>query len=448
MAKNQRGHDAVSLAQQLIRFDTTNGESPERDCLLFMQDLLDTAGLETTLIYSDAQRPNLLARYPSSEKNSHIPPFLMYGHVDVVSVKDQDWEKDPFGGIIEDGYLFGRGAVDMKGQHGMFLEALLRLAEEQTALPFDVYYLAVSDEEGPSDFGMKYLVEEHPELFSQFKYAIGEIGGFSIEIEGKKLYPIQIAEKQMAEIKITARGEGGHSSMKHSRTAMERMADAIKILSTRRLPVRVTAPVRLMTEQMAREIGGVKGRVLNMLLHPRLTDRILGLLGSAGALFDPLLHNSINVTVVGGGDAINVIPSAVWCQCDYRIVPGCSLKEALQDIRDLIGEDFEIEVMRFDKGADEPDMTLYRSMAHAIKEADEEACPVPFVLAAVTDARFLSRLGVQSYGFTPMKLPGDYDFTSMAHNANERVPVDALSFGADVIYTYIVKDYERCFNGE
>lgn len=445
---NQKYPDAVSLAQRLIQFDTTNGVSPERDCILYIKELLDSAGIETKLVAREDSRPNLMGVLRSTCRNENIPPLLLYGHVDVVPTDDQQWKKDPFGGIIEDGYLWGRGAIDMKGQHGMFLEALLRLAAEEKSLPYDIYYLAVSDEEGTSDYGMKYLVENHPELFDGLTYAIGEIGGFSIEIAGKKLYPIQIAEKQVADIKIIAKGEGGHASMSHTDTAMERLAGAITKLCRNKLPVRITEPARLMINAIGESLGGVQGMAVKQLLKPSLTDKLLGVMGSAGALFDPLLHNSLNVTVVGGGDAINVIPSKVWCRCDLRLVPQCSLEDAIADIKKVIGNDFDIEVLNFDYGAKDTNMDLYESMAKAIKKADPDAYPVPFVLAGVTDARFLVRAGVQSYGFTPMKLPKDYDFTSLAHNADERVPVEALRFGAEVIYEYIVKDYEECFYGK
>lgn len=437
--------DAVSIAQKLIQFDTTCGVSPEKDCILYIKEMLESFGIETQLVSNDESRPNLIAKIKSENPDSSIPPFVMYGHVDVVSTADQQWENDPFAGIIEDGYLWGRGAIDMKGEHGMFLETLIKIAEEKIQLPFDVIYMAVSDEEGNSDYGMKYLVENHPEIFEGMKYAIGEIGGFSLDIVGKKLYPIQIAEKQVAEIKIIASGEGGHASMKHQNTAMERLADAISKLSKKRLPVRITPPVRYMIEEMAKSIGGPVGGVIKLLLKPAFTDKLLNLLGGAGELFDPLLHNSLNVTVVGGGDAINVIPSKVWCRCDLRIVPECSIEEAIEDIKKIIGDSFEIEVLKYDYGSKGVDTSLYESMAQAIKEADPEGCPVPFVLQAVTDARFMSRAGVQSYGFTPMKLPKDYDFVSLSHNANERVPVDALVFGADVIYKYVTEKYKECF---
>jgi acetylornithine deacetylase/succinyl-diaminopimelate desuccinylase-like protein len=440
--------DAVSIAQKLIQFDTTNGEKPEKDCIAYIKELLENAGIKTELIYNTPERPNLMAVYPSKNPRKDIPPFLMYGHVDVVSVKEQKWEKEAFSGIIEDGYLWGRGAIDMKGEHGMFLETMLKLAYEKVELPFDVCYLAVSDEEGMSNYGMKYLVENHREIFNKFKYAIGEIGGFSLNISGKKLYPIQIAEKQMAEIKITAHGAGGHASMKHKETAMKKMAEAITTLSTKRLPVRITEPVSLMINSMAEAIGGAKGLVIKQLLNPKLTDSILNLLGDTGSVFDPLLHNSLNVTMVGGGTAINVIPSAVWCKCDLRLVPQCAIEEAIEDIKGLIGHEFDVEVLNFNQGSQNLDMSLYESMADVILQADSEAYPIPFVLSAVTDARFLSKIGIQTYGFTPMNLPKDYDFISMAHNANERVPVDALKFGSKLIYQYITKNYEGCFNGK
>jgi len=437
--------DAVSLAQRLIQIDSTNGTVPEKACIDFIKALLDQSGIENQLIYRDPQRPNLLAKIPSRNPDPSIPPFLMYGHVDVVPTEDQVWQKDPFSGIIEDGYLWGRGAIDMKGQHGMFLENLLKLAEDKTELPFDIYYLAVSDEEGNSDYGMKWLVESHPEIFEKFRFAIGEIGGFSLEIMGKKLYPIQVAEKQTAEIRITAKGQGGHASMKHKDTAMERLAEAITKLSRKRLPVRITTPVRLMIEAIGDALGGVPGKAIRLLLNPAFTDKLLDLLGSAGSLFDPLLHNSLNVTIVGGGSAVNVIPSSVWCKCDLRLVPGCSMEEAIADVKKLIGDDFEIEVLHYDYGMKDVDMDLFESMAASIKAFDPAGYPVPFVLSAVTDARFLGRAGVQSYGFTPMDLPKDYDFVDMSHNADERVPVSALEFGAKVIYHYITNEYARCF---
>lgn len=443
-------YDAVTLAQKLIQFDTTNGVKPEKDCILFIKEILDEAGMETWLISNDEERPNLFAKLPAKNPDPAIPPFVMYGHIDVVPTDDQVWEKDPFAGIIEDGYLWGRGAIDMKGEHGMMLDALLKIIKETKEgsldLPFDIYYIAVSDEEGMSDYGMKYLVENHPEQFEGMKYAIGEIGGFSLKIMGKKLYPIQIGEKQVAEIKITAKGEGGHASMKHSGTAMERLAEAIAKLSKKRLPVRIAPSVRYMLEEMSKSFGGVIGLGIKLLLKPALTDKLLDLLGTAGNLFDPLMHNSLNVTIVGGGSAVNVIPSSVWCKCDLRMVPECTIDEAIADIKAVIGNDFEIEVLNYDEGMKGVDLTLYKSMAEAIKKADPNGYPVPFVLQAVTDARFLARAGVQSYGFTPMDLPEDYDFTDLSHNANERVPVDALTFGAKAILDYIKNGYISNFN--
>ena len=445
MMLNQYPTDAVAITQKLIQFDTTTGVVPERDCIMYIKEMLESHGIETKLISRDEQRPNLIAKIPAVEPDPKIPPFVMYGHVDVVSTKDQEWEKDPFGGIIEDGYLWGRGAIDMKGEIGMFLETMIRLADEKPQLPFDVVCMAVSDEEGRSDYGVKYLVENHPEVFEGMKYAIGEIGGFSLKIMGKKLYPIQIAEKQVAEVKIIAKGEGGHASMKHKDTAMERLSVAITKLSQKRLPVRITPPVRYMLEQMAESFGGVVGQGIKLLLKPALTDLLLNRLGAAGSLFDPMLHNSLNVTIVGGGEAINVIPSQVWCRCDLRLVPECTIEEAIQDIKSIIGNEFEIEVLKYDQGSKGVDLKLYNSMAEAIRSANPSGYPVPFVLQAVTDGRFLSRVGIQSYGFTPMDLPENYDFASLSHNANERVPVSALEFGAKLIYRYVTEYYKACF---
>ena len=446
--------DPVLIAQKLIQFNTTNvsekeiKDTREEPCTLFIKALFDNLNVENELIYSRREgsegRPNLLVKI-KGEGNGVIPPLLLYGHLDVVSTEGQEWEEDPFGGVIKDGYLWGRGAIDMKGEHAIFLGAIFKIIKEGIKLPYDIYYLAVSDEEASGDYGMKALIEERPEIFEDIKYAFGEIGGFSLYMLDKKFYPIQIAEKQVTRMRITARGEAGHASMKVNDSAVEKLSKAINLLSTKSMPVRVTKPVELMINGLAKGIGGIKGMILKQLLIPSRTDFILKKLGKAGELFYPLLHNSINITILGGGTAINVVPSSVWFEADMRIVPECTIEEAIEDIKRIIGDDFEIEIKMYDEGGNQLDMKLYEGLAKTIKKHDEEAIPIPFVLAAVTDGRFLQKLGVQSYGYTPMRFPKDYSFATLSHNANERVPIDAISFGTEALYDYLLNQYEREF---
>ena len=419
---------------RLIRMDTTSGVHPERPCIEYIRELLESAGIETSVYALDEERPNLYACIPSKEDpERRKPPLLFYGHVDVVPVTDQQWSCDPFGAEIKDGYIWGRGAVDMKGEIAMFIGLALAAAEQRLELPFDLRFLFVSDEECSGRYGMAYLVDRHPELFEGVKWAFGEIGGFTFHVAGQQIYPIMIAEKQFAHLRITARGSGGHGSLAHTGTAMERAAEAVAKLSKERLPVRITPPVRLMVEGFAVILGGFQGKVLRRLLQPRWTDRILKLMGGTGTLFDPLLHNNINVTIISGGSAINVIPSAVTFQGDMRLVPGCSIEEGIEDVRSLIGDGFTIDVEEYNPGSSSTDMSLYEQISRTMTSCEKGAKTVPFVLSGVTDGRFLSRLGIQTYGFTPMKLPEDYNFTEFIHSADERIPVGAADFGAEVL---------------
>ncbi len=418
----------------LIKMDTTSGINPERPCIEYMQALFDEAGIESRVIALEDDRPNLYACIPAGKSiEEKKPPILFYGHVDVVPVTDQEWSCDPFGAGVKDGYIWGRGAIDMKGELAMFIGLALAIKEEGLQLPFDVRFLFVSDEEGTGKFGAAYLVEQHPEIFQDVKWAFGEIGGFTFHVAGKQIYPIMVAEKQFSHIRVTAKGEGGHGSLSHHGTAMERAARAIVKLSTERLPVRITPAATLMIEGFAGIMGGIQGKVLRRLLKPSKTDKTLRLLGTAGELFDPLLHNNANVTIVSGGSAINVIPSAVSFECDLRLVPGCTMEEGIADVKSLIGSDYEIEVVEYDPGSSKIDMRLYDVISYTLTSREPEAKPVPFVLSGVTDGRFLSKLGIQTYGFTPMKLPEDYNFTALAHAADERIPVGATAFGTEVL---------------
>ena len=429
------------LLRELIRFDTTVEVNPEKPAIDYIRTLLEKEEIETETFSRTEERPNLMATIKS--ENAQLPPLLMYGHIDVVPVEGQKWSEEPFGAAVRDGYIWGRGTLDMKGELAMFITSMIQIKRDNISLPFDLKLLVVSDEEGTGNWGMAYLVREHAGIFDGVKYALGEIGGFSMRLSGKKLYPVMIAEKQFAHLKITATGEGGHGSFSHSNTAMERLCRAVEKLSSQSLPVRITSPVRLMIEAIASALGGAEGMALRLLLKPALTDKMLGLLGKQLEIFKPLLHNNINVTMIEGGNAVNVIPSRVSCHCDVRLVPGCTMEDAIKDIESIIGSSYEIEVVEYDKGSESIDMTLTDELFAALCRKDPEAVPVPLVVTGVTDGRFLSLLGIQTYGFTPMDLPEELDFTSLIHAADERIPAGAVDFGKDVIIDFICNGYAK-----
>lgn len=421
----------AALLQHLIRFDTTNPPGNEAACVAYIKTLLTEAGFAPILLARSPKRPNLIARLKG---RGNAPPLLLYGHVDVVTTANQRWTHPPFAGEEIDGYIWGRGALDMKGGISMMLAALLRAKAEGLTPAGDVVLAVVCDEEAGGDYGAEYLVENHPEQFEGIRYALGEFGGASMYVGGHTFYPIQVAEKQMCWMRATVRGPGGHGSRPMRGGAMANLARFLTALDRHRTPVHITPPARQMIEGMAATLPFPTGLVLRQLLNPALTDIVLNLMGEAGRIFEPVLRNTVNATVVRGGDKVNVIPSQIHLEMDGRLLPGFGPKDMLSELRRIVGQEVELEVKRYDPGPAEPNMGLFPLLADILREADPQGTPLPMLLPAVTDGRFFSRLGIQTYGFTPMKLPPDFSFFETIHAADERIPVEALDFGTNVIH--------------
>jgi acetylornithine deacetylase/succinyl-diaminopimelate desuccinylase-like protein len=420
----------IELLQQLIRFDTTNPPGNEAACIEFVRELLEEAGVETQLYAKEPDRPNLVARLGGGDAS----PLLLQGHVDVVTTAGQPWSRPPFAGELVDGFVWGRGALDMKGGVAMMLAAFLRAAREGTTLPGDVVMCVLADEEGGGDLGARFLVEEHAHLFEGIRYALGEFGGFSLEVGGTRFYLIQLAEKQICWLRATVRGPGGHGARINRGGTMARLGKLLRDLDRKRMPVHVTPVAREMVERMSAALPRPQRDVMRGVLNPRLTDRLLPLLGERRASFEPLFRNTATATIVRGGEKINVVPSEVEVQIDARALPGFSPDQLMEELRSVIGNDIELDLVRHDPGPPEPDLGLYDMLAAVLKELDPKAIPIPFLQAGVTDARFFSQVGIQTYGFLPLQLPADFAFEPLVHNADERVPAAAIEFGTEAVY--------------
>ncbi len=420
-----------ALLRDLIRFDTTNPPGNEAPLIAYVRNLLSEAGIESHTFARIDDRPNLVARIKGE---GNAPPLLLYGHVDVVTTEGQDWKYPPFDGTIAEGYVWGRGALDMKGGVAMMLSAFLRAKQESLKTAGDVILTLVSDEENGGEYGAGYLVENHADLFRGVKYAIGEFGGFSLAVAGRRFYPIQISEKQICWMKATLRGPGGHGSLIMRGGAMAKLGRLLTILDKKTLPVHITKPAEMMFTAMGNALPGLKGMVLKQLANPRLAGTVIKLLGQGGDIFEPLIHNTVNATIVRGGEKVNVIPSEIDLEMDGRLLPGFSPEDMIAELHDLVGRDVEFELVRHDPGPVDPDMGFFGTLAGILQESDPEGAPVPLLLSGVTDARYFSRLGIQTYGFLPMKLPDEMNFSRLIHAANERIPVEAVRFGAEAVY--------------
>jgi acetylornithine deacetylase/succinyl-diaminopimelate desuccinylase-like protein len=276
-------------------------------------------------------------------------------------------------------------------------------------------------------------VREHPELFDGVRYSIGEFGGFTMDVAGRRFYPIMVAEKQLCWTHATLRGAAGHGSMPIRGGAMGKLGRLLHSLDRRRLPVHVTPVTRSMIEAIAADVPAKLAMPLKGLLVPTLTDRLLDAFGERGRIFDPLLHNTVSATIVGGGEKVNVIPDSITLSLDGRLLPGFSPEQLFAELRALAGVEMEFEVVRHDPVAADPDLTLFDTLAGALHELDRSAKPIPMLLPGVTDGRFFSQLGIQTYGFLPMQLPAELPFMQLIHAENERLPADAVEFGTAAI---------------
>lgn len=288
----------AELLQNLIRFNTTNPPGNEAECVKYIDNILTSAGFETSILAKDPARPNLVARLTGESK---AKPLLLYGHVDVVSTENQKWQHPPFEGKVVDGYVWGRGALDDKGGVAMLLAAFLRAKAEELTPPGDVVLVIVSDEESGGEYGARYLVENHAELFEGIRYAIGEFGGFTSYIGKQKFYPIMVAEKQPCKVRATVRGPGGHGSLPVRGGVTVRLARLLQRLDEGRSPVHIIPVVRQMFETMISSVTFFTGMGLRLLLNPALTDILLNFLGELRGDLEPLLYNTFNVTSVQGG---------------------------------------------------------------------------------------------------------------------------------------------------
>jgi acetylornithine deacetylase/succinyl-diaminopimelate desuccinylase-like protein len=419
----------LELLQRLLRFDTSNPPGNERECIDWIGQLLRDAGCEVRTVARDPERPNLIARLPGRGES---PPLLLQGHVDVVPARGS-WTRQPFAGEVHDGYVWGRGALDMKGGVAMMLAAFMRAAAAPTPPPGDVLMCVLADEEAGSDLGASFLVHEHPDLFAGVRYALGEFGGFTMTAAGRRFYPIMVAEKQVCWTLATLRGRTGHASMPIRGGAVGRLGRLLARLDRRRLPVHVTPAARAMIEAIAVELPSPLALALRGLLEPRATDLVLAALGERGRLFDPILHNTASATVLQAGEKVNVIPGEATVELDCRLLPGFGPPELFAELRALAGVEMDLEVIRHDPVAAEPDLALFETLAGTLRELDPAARPIPQLLPAVTDGRFFSLLGIQTYGFLPMQLPEDMRFMELVHSEDERLPVDAVEFGTTAI---------------
>jgi acetylornithine deacetylase/succinyl-diaminopimelate desuccinylase-like protein len=435
-----RSTSPAELLRQLIRFDTTNPPGDEGPCLDYIRGLFALGGdgaVECLVRESPAARPNLVVRVAG---RGEAPPLLMQGHVDVVTTVGQRWTHPPFGGDLVKGWVWGRGALDMKGGVAMMVSALLRLLERGEPPAGDVVLCCLADEEAGGAHGAQFLVERHPELFAGIRHGLGEGGATTQHVNGRPFYPIMVAEKRACRLRVTLRGPGGHASRSHRGGTMARLGEMLRALDAHRLPVHVTPVASDYVRGIASATPEPERSRLLALLDPRQTDAVLDGMGDESGRFDPILHHTINATIVRAGEKVNVIPSVATVDLDGRMLPGFEPEDFIAEVRAVIGDEPEVEVIGSGPRLKEADRgSLYELLCSVLRELEPEAVPVPLLMTGATDQRYFARLGIEGYGYLPLRLPPGFGQETV-HAADERVPAAALDFGTEAL-TRVLRRY-------
>ncbi|HEU4515006.1 MAG TPA: M20/M25/M40 family metallo-hydrolase [Nocardioidaceae bacterium] len=421
--------EVVDICRDLIRIDTTNfgdGSGPgERKAAEHVAALLSEVGIEPEIHESEPGRASVVARWGGTTGD----PLLLHGHLDVVPADADDWQVHPFSGEVQDGYVWGRGAVDMKDFDAMLL-SVVRARQRAGAVPERPMVLCfTADEEAGGHKGAEYLVNQHKDLLADCTEAIGEVGGFSTTIRGQRLYLIEAAEKGMAWMRLTAKGNAGHGSMRHPDNAVTELAAAVARIGRHEWPVRLTPSMQVLLSAVG-EIAGVEAT-------PENAEVLVEEFGSAARMLGAVIRHSTNPTMLSAGYKVNVVPGEATAHVDGRFLPGFE-DEFFDTLTELVGENISIDWVSKQHALETTfDGDLVDAITASILDEDPDAKVAPYLMSGGTDAKHWKKLGIRSFGFAPLQLPADLDFTALFHGVDERVPVDALEFGSRVFDRFL-----------
>lgn len=423
------GAEVVELCRDLIRIDTTNpgdGTGPgERAAAEYVAGLLEDVGITATLTESAPGRTSLIARWGGSQGD----PLLLHGHLDVVPADASEWTVDPFSGEIRDGMVWGRGAVDMKDFDAILLSCVRARARAGAVPDRPIVLCFTADEEAGGTYGAAHLIKEHRDALADCTVAVGEVGGFSTTVRDRRLYLIQAAEKGMAWTRLTARGTPGHGSMRHQDNAVARLAGAVARIDAHHWPVQLTSSMKVLLASVA-ELAGTEA-------SPENAEALVEEFGPAARMVGAALRHTTNATMLRAGYKVNVVPGLAEAWIDGRFLPGYQ-DEFWSTLAEIAGPGIEIDREVDLPGLETPlEGDVATAMTRSLLAEDPDALVAPYLMSGGTDGKQWAELGIRCFGFTPLRLPGDLDFTALFHGIDERVPLDALAFGSRVLDRFL-----------
>lgn len=425
--------EVAGICSELIRFDTSNfgpdGSKGEREAAEYVAAKLDEVGIASELFESESRRTSLVAHWEPDGCDASLPPLLIHGHTDVVPAVAADWQVDPFAGEVIDDYVWGRGAVDMKDFDAIVLSVVRDRQRTRRAPRRPIRLVFTADEEAGGRFGAGWLAKNHPELIADCTEAIGEVGGFSLSVNDKRLYLIQTAEKGLAWLNLIASGTAGHGSMRNDDNAITELAAAVSRVGSYQWPQRIRPSVQ--------QFLGALEDTLGTQISTEDVEQTLSRLGSIARMVGATMSNTANPTMLKSGYKLNVIPGEAVAGVDGRFLPGCE-GEFYDTIAALIGDKVRYEVVTGDIAVETTfDGDLVNAMTTSLQTLDPGSLAVPFMMSAGTDAKAWAPLGVRCFGFAPLRLPPELDFVALFHGVDERVPIESLKFGCSVLDDFL-----------
>jgi len=416
--------EVTELLQELIRVDTTNPPGNETAAAELLRDYLEDSGVECELYARIPERANLVARLPGTGDG---PTLLFLSHTDVVLADAAEWSADPFGGELRDGEVWGRGALDMKGQVAASAVALAALAREGFEPAGDLIFAATADEEVGAGFGAQWLCDSHPEAV-RCDYLINEGSGERLELGGKPFYVCSVAEKMSAPFRLRVRGRSGHASMPGiADNALVKAASLITKLGE-------YVPEQQLTPEVSALLEAVTGAAPTSPQDAITRAEEIG--DFFAAMVEPLLSLTFSPTMASASQKRNVIPAICDVIVDSRLLPGVTPAEQLAVARHVLGEaDYELESLEAHGGTRSPIETpLWDAVSAWVEQVEPEARPAPICVAGFTDSHwFRQAFGTVAYGFFPSRAMSPELAARLVHSADERVPVDDLELGVDFL---------------
>ncbi|HET6649525.1 MAG TPA: M20/M25/M40 family metallo-hydrolase [Candidatus Limnocylindria bacterium] len=431
--------------------DVAAGRDPrggETAAARYCAEVLSGDGIEAEVIELTEGRGSVVARLRATGPATD-PPLILLSHIDVVPVDAESWTRDPFGGELVDGMVWGRGAVDMKNMVAMELGVMLALKRSGAELRRDVIFAAVADEEAGGEHGARGLVEQRPELFHDADgrlaaAAVNEVGGYSMTIGDHRFYTVQVAEKGIAWTRVRTTGTPGHGSMPHPDNAAIKLANAVAAIAADQAtrPMRIIPVVADFLSGIGladvAELAERDPEAASAALEAAVDDPVLR------RSIDAMLRDTVTPNVVHAGKKVNVIPGAGEAEIDVRTLPGTDQAALLAHLQGVVGNDATVESVVSLPAVEWPaDAEIVDLMHQALRAADPEGTSVPMMITPGTDAKALAQIGIPCYGFAPLRLDPDVPFLSVFHGHDERIPVSALAFGlpvlADVVARYATR---------